>query len=490
MDEATSSRFWLESNRLLVALVLLAAVLFCLTNLPWHLDDFSQERQALASFDMVKEGRWLYQQAPREREATKPPALPWISAGIYGVTRSWDVAWRLPSLAAAAALCVLLFRAARDRFGRAAAVLGFSAFAFNMLSARLATLVRTDMPLAFVVFLIGALIWRKIETGEPWTSRDRWRLFALLTLSAFMKGPIAYVFLLPAIAAYQWRWRSTPQANAWSGWWPWLASVGVFIVWVIGGLLTQPGFYDQVILHEFLGRFNTAEQRPHPPYYYVGHLLHKFAPWSELLLLAAIFDWRNTGAGTWREKFSRLPPGVFWLLCWSLCGLVIMSIVPSKRLDRIYPLIAPMCLLVAAQAAALEKMGKRLLLSRWAALGLTAAFLLTGQYAVSKVYDGYRHHRDALSLFGREVRRQAAQHHWRFEAVESHDGGMLLYLEKTHFVQPDEAASKWNGGEIDSLVVRKNDAGDLLPKLSGATVSPIRSDQFGEHPNVYLLITR
>ena len=30
-----------------------------------------------------------------------------------------------------------------------------------------------------------------------------------------------------------------------------------------------------------------------------------------------------------------MPADIFWLICWSLGGLIVMSLVPSKRVDRI-----------------------------------------------------------------------------------------------------------------------------------------------------------
>ncbi len=498
----------LHSRWLFGAVALLAIVFFSLTNLPWALDEYSQERQALASYDIMKEGRWLYQQAPRDRDATKPPLIPWISAGLYGVTRSWDVAWRLPSFGAAIALAWLIFRIARERFGKSAGLLALSAFVLNMVSPRLATLVRTDMPLALVVFLIGWQIWNKIETGEPWNRRDRWLMFLLLTIGAFIKGPIIYVFLLPGIALFQWRWRKEKVGQAWCGWWPWLWSLGLFLTWVIGGLVTQPGFFDQVIMHEFFGRFSTAEQRPHPPYYYVGHLLHKFAPWSELLLILAALNLGFGGGGKenaesdvqnrkWRIRdirvaLARMSPGVFWLLGWSLGGLLVMSLVPSKRLDRIFPLIPPLCLLIAAQVSRTfpnESVRRRTY--RWSAVALALSFLLTSQYSLSKVIYGYRDHGDALVTFGRQVRSEARLRHWRYEVVTSHDGGMLLYLDKPHFIEPERAVAAWNRGALDALVMRASDAGTLLARLSGATLSPLRSQApKGERGKEYVLLVR
>src|SRR5437870_900884 len=248
----------LEDRRSLWVIAAFIILLFAVANLPWQLDDYDQAKQAFTSFQMIKEGRWFYQQTPHEHVATKPPLIGWISAGLFSLTRSWDVAWRLPSFLAAVALAVLLFRAATSACGLTAGLTAMSAFGLNLLSPRLATLVRTDMPLAFVIFLIGLLIWKKTREGTEWQSRDRFYLCALLTVAMLIKGPIVYAFLLPGIVLFQWfatkeRRLGQPSisnmtagkpsllAAAWSGWWPWIASLAIFLIWVIGGIVFQPG---------------------------------------------------------------------------------------------------------------------------------------------------------------------------------------------------------------------------------------------------------
>src|SRR5712692_1328836 len=102
----------LENPRTVWVISAVILCLFAVTNLPWQLDDYDQAKQAFTSFEMIKEGHWFYQRTPHERVATKPPLVGWISAGTFAITRSWDVAWRLPSLLAALAISVMLFRAA------------------------------------------------------------------------------------------------------------------------------------------------------------------------------------------------------------------------------------------------------------------------------------------------------------------------------------------------------------------------------------------
>ena len=57
-----------------------------------------------------------------------------------------------------------------------------------------------------------------------------------------------------------------------------------------GGILFQPGFFDEVVMREFVARFGETIYRPQPLYFYLPHLLHKFAPWSVLIIAIALLD--------------------------------------------------------------------------------------------------------------------------------------------------------------------------------------------------------
>ena len=188
----------------------LIILLFAITNLPWQLDDYDQAKQAYTSWEMVGQGHWLYQHTPNEGIATKPPLLGWVSAALFELTRWWEGAWRMPSFFAALAILWLLWRNAVAAYGATAGLIALSAFGLNLLAPRLATLVRTDMPLALVTFLAGLQIWQKIRIGEPWSFRDRVVAFACLTIALMVKGPIICAFILPGVVVYQFlRWKAS-----------------------------------------------------------------------------------------------------------------------------------------------------------------------------------------------------------------------------------------------------------------------------------------
>jgi 4-amino-4-deoxy-L-arabinose transferase-like glycosyltransferase len=366
----------------------------------------------------------------------------------------------------------------------------------------------------------------------------------LLTVAMLIKGPIVYAFLLPGIALFEWfaskeRRLGQPSIStvtagkpslllsAWYGWWPWIASLGVFLLWVIGGIFFQPGFFNEVVMREFIGRFGETIHRPQPLYFYLPHLLHKFAPWSVLMVAVALLELRPK---KWRLRslFQAMSPDIFWLLCWSLGGLVVMSLIPSKRVDRIFPIIPPLCLLLAAQVrrrapcshgsvsrpstsvdvdltghppspgygeagrpAATGNGTARTRVYRWSAVALLLSIMITGGYTISKVISGYRDHRDALVLFGRDVRHEAEVHHWRYEVISAKDEGLLLYLRRAHFIESDHAISEWNRGNLDALVASTEKAPGLMSQLRAATLSQLKSNERKkEQGTSYVLITR
>src|ERR1700730_12234842 len=123
----------LESRQTFWALAIFMLVLFSITNLPWQLDDYDQAKQDWTSYEMVTEGHWFYQRTSDDQGlATKPPLTGWLSAATFTITRSWDVAWRLPSLLCAGLIAFMLFRRASRAYGNVAGLIGSSAFGFNL----------------------------------------------------------------------------------------------------------------------------------------------------------------------------------------------------------------------------------------------------------------------------------------------------------------------------------------------------------------------
>ena len=211
-----------------------------------------------------------------------------------------------------------------------------------------------------------------------------------------------------------------------------------------------------------------------------------------MILLAVVCRTR----GRVREALRSMPADIFWLICWSLGGLIVMSLVPSKRVDRIFPVVPPLCLLLGAQVGlGLTAQGIRGRVYQWSATALLFAFLFTTGYCLWRVVPGYLYQRDALVTFGRAVRQEAARYHWRYEVVLSQNWtgteSMLLYLQKPHFFPLDKAVEEWNGGKIQALVIPEDQVSPAMAALRQANIAPLRTSKRKDlHAPSYVLVTR
>jgi hypothetical protein len=148
-------------------------------------------------------------------------------------------------------------------------------------------------------------------------------------------------------------------------------------------------------------------------------------------------------------------------------------------------------LLLAAQIARPVTTESATRFYRWAAAALVLSILFTGGYTIFKVTSGYQHHRDSLALFGRKVRHEAETRRWRYEVVSARDEGLLLYLQRMHFIEPNHAVAEWNDGKLDALIASIEKASGLMPQLAGATLSQLKSNKREEEQGTsYVLITR
>ena len=470
---------------MLALLVLLIAV----RNVPWRLDNFDQAKSAYISLEMLQgdaASRWWYPHLPGQFHlATKPPLAGWLSALLYQpCLGNWELAWRLPSLLAAFALTLALWRAGREEWPRLGGVLTLGAFGLNVLTPRLATLVRTDMLLTLWITLPGLLIWWKLHRGlarpSPaalaWTGRERLLIAASVFLGMMTKGPVVYAFLLPGLLLHAWLsrrrgWHAT--APAWSGWAEWLLPFLPFAIWLAVGIWQVPGFYEHVVGREFLGRFTVGERALHtnqPVWFYFLQGLVRWGPWS--LLLLGVFFLAPSPRRWWRALTG--DPATLWLFCWAAGGFVLMSLVPSKRVDRIFPVAPPLCLLLTAALARLhrEQQSTDLVVTNdtaptrvafWSRATLAVALIATCASTAYYVQQGVKKRAGRLASFGAHARKLVAQRGWRCEVISDlpqFDEAMLVYLRRLRFLSPTEALAARDAGQAQAFVLPERLLGD------------------------------
>ncbi len=471
------------------AILIAIALLFLVRNVPWHLDNYDQAKQAFTSFEMVQEGHWWLQHTPAGNLATKPPLAGAISSGLYFLMggHGWPIAWRLPSFASAVLILVLLWRSGNAIFGNnIGGLFAAGAFGLNVFTPCIATLVRTDMLLTACIFLAGWLILKKVRLREEWRPRDRWMLFAIILVSMMTKGPIAFAFLLPGLVAFSLlTWRFDLKNDAWSGWWCWLVPLLFFAAWAVVGWKMDRDFLDQVVLKEFIGRFSVGEHaahQPRNPFFYIGLIALRWTPWS--LLVFALLTVKRVRAA------FREDPALLWLACWSIGGLLFMSAVPSKRFDRILPVIPPLALMLVAMARHLPGYEwRRQPVARLVLGSVLVAFVISASYAGYDIAQNFRTHQGALVDFGDRVLAATGGRQDRLAVVSGKDEGMLLYTRETRFVGIKNAVKEWRAGRIDWLVLPQ----DRLIENKGALQPFERLGESGfvpEKNSAYILIGR
>ncbi len=477
--EALPSREWC-----LGVLCALVTVLFLIANVPWHLDNYDQAKQAYVAFEIDQSGNWLLQTTPAGRSASKPPLMGWMSAGLMFLGIPWDLAVRLPSMAAAFGVAALLGLAGWRTFGRVGCVVAIAAFSLNLLTPRIASLVRTDMLLAFFIFVPGWIIYGKLRQPAPWTSGERWAFGCAMLGALLTKGPVIYAFLLPGLIACAFLLRDGGlRRMLWSGWLAWVLPLVVFVGWGIAGLLGEPSFYQDVVQRELLSRFQDgtrSDERPQPFWFYFPHLIHKLAPWS--LLVAGAFALSKSLRGALRQR-----PELLWCLLWVAGGLLVMTIIPAKRVDRIYPIVPPLALLAVEIVAVLYSQ-RRMRVVVGASVVLAAAF--SGGYFLGLVPLSFAERSGELVKFAHEVDRVRHAHpEVPLHLVRSRDEGLLIYLRTPRFLSTSEFERTWESGEQGLFLVSDRMQERYADQLDGiAPILDVKLERKNE--SGYRLISR
>ncbi|GAB4172387.1 MAG: hypothetical protein Fur0032_11800 [Terrimicrobiaceae bacterium] len=484
MNTSTNDPAWsrflagLPSSRPAAWILTFLIVLLCLSaNLPWQLDNYDQAKQAYVAYEIAHGGDALFQHTPRGGVATKPPLAGWISLSVYWVIGSWDWAWRLPGLLCTAWLLYLLAREAARLWPGGGATLAASAFALNLMTPRIASLVRTDMMLTLWISFCGLLIYSRVASGTAWNLNSRLAFCAVMTAALFTKGPIIYAFLLPGMVAFLFLADKSRRRLIWSGWWTWLIPLGVFALWGGIGLATRPEFYREVVVEEFFSRFDQSlksHERQQPIWFYFPHLIHKWLPWSLLALALPAFS-ANV------RKALRERPELLWLACWAVGGLLCMTLVPSKRVDRIFPVIPPLVLLLTGMVAAC-RCGPRI--RAWCGACIIIAAIFSTAYFAGVVWIGYSEGYGKFRRFGEEAAQRARAHRdGRLAVVDGKDEGLVMYAEVASTTPAARAIREFQEGRLDVLLIPRR-------RLPEGTQLPEPAMTSGRSPNgeEYLLI--
>ncbi len=130
------------------------------------------------------------------------------------------------------------------------------------------------------------------------------------------------------------------------------------------------------------------------------------------------------------------------------------------------------------------------MVDRFCAVAIILAVVFTSGYTARKIVLASREERDAFAVFGRAVVKETAAHNWRYGVVGGEDEGMLLYVRRTEFLEPEEGAAQWNSGKLDALVIPDDEIEKLLPRLNGEPKKLLSSKPAGSYRKRYFLLVR
>ena len=319
---------------------------------PWPSDE---PRFTLVAKQMVESGDWLFPHRGRELYSDKPPVMMWSEAAAYEVTRSWRLAFLLPSLLAGLLTLGLTYDLGRRFWSHTAglyaaiAVLFVFQFMYQVKRAQIDPVIMGWITLANWGLLLHFL------RGPSW--RLYWLGCFAAGIGVITKGVgiLALLMFVPYLFA-RWRgWEGVTRTQhaglRWLG--GLLAFLAPILAWAISVLIVAKSrgtaeyaaYVNDLFFRQTAGRYAGSWSHPQPFYYYLPIVLFNWFPMSLAYIGAVPRWWRDLNAG---EARILLPLG------WTLLIIVFFSIPVGKRDVYLMPAIPMVALALAPYLEAMS----------------------------------------------------------------------------------------------------------------------------------------
>jgi 4-amino-4-deoxy-L-arabinose transferase-like glycosyltransferase len=315
---------------LVILLVLFTIVAVIRVTAPSDLATGDQPLQAAYVRDITERGSWIVQHLDDGTPATKPPLYNWLAALpilLYGTTNEFLL--KLPSLIAGLVTLLLTWSISRQIAGERAAFFAGVLLVCSTMFSKQIYFARTDMVLT--LFVVGQ-IWAAVRLRPVvlWT-------FAALAL--LTKGPIGIAIPLLALVVFWWREGTLREKARAMYLVPGLLLSLIPLGAWFAAALSSGGeeVWQQLVVRETIDRFaeGTKSKEHKHLLYYVPHFFVRMAP-ASFFATAAFAALRVR-----RQAFQPMLIAAWWVLA----PFVMLSLVPSKRVDRLFPIFPAVCIL-------------------------------------------------------------------------------------------------------------------------------------------------
>lgn len=287
--------------------------------------------------EMMVRGDWIVPTLGGEAWPDYPPMIYWLAricAGVLGGLSEFAI--RLPSALCAVGLAWATWRFARERIGYCSAFLAAVVLMTAPHFAYQATNVHPDMCFSFFL-ATGIFVYAQALDRDRGSVRIAGYVAAFVLFGLAFLSKHAIGLLLPGMVLFLWHasyrhWRQLLTLAP-------LALVSIVVAfpwyWAYASEVGAQSAWDEFYAQNF-ARFFSSVDRGHggPWYYYLERIWADFAPWSLLIPLALLHEFRRR---IWADRWMRL------CFLWFVSFFIFFSLSRTKRevyLLACYPALA------------------------------------------------------------------------------------------------------------------------------------------------------
>jgi len=349
------------------ALMLFGYTLFSGKPLTMH-----EARLPQLSREMLATGRWLLPHSGERPWLERPPLPHWITLVIGHLMGRLNEVWivRIPPVLMGTLTVMLVAWTASRLFGRAIGLLSALLLATMYEFYFYSTVAEDDIFLAALVAVCVALFTRtefperapvmdhefRFLGNRPWTV---WAFFGVLGLTSLAKGPlIGATEVTAATGVFLFLCRDRARILRYTWLWGWLLFVGTTVSWPVIAYNAYPSVLDNW-KYDYVGPFGRE-----PFWYYVVTLLWTAAPWTPAAFVGLWVTWKKTQCSEINSNtplscmpWSGASPTYWFLWCWAIVPLIVLSIPARKHHHYLVPVLAGWAVLAAF---GIRWMGQRL----------------------------------------------------------------------------------------------------------------------------------